>query len=368
MNILFLSAFSLENTPASGAIEGSKKLFKLLEKCADKVVWKTLGQESPNLIKRIWRMLVGTTFCVPKSDCKEIEHLFLTNEFDTLFYDYAYGADFIKNFKAKFPDVKVVKFFHDVNAYRLKTIGRSYKLFSIKGNNRIKFYFYYKGVKKSEKIAVKYSDKVLCITQRDSNLIKEYYNRTADDIFPVTFDNIQIPKDTPEVYDGKNNILFVGLLSYEPNYEACKFFIDKVMPALPQCNFNVVGSKSELFKSEFEIAKNIKVYGRVDDLAAYYNDADIVVVPLFGGGGMKVKVCEAMLYAKWIYATDEAFVGYDVDFAKIGALCNTAQEFITAIKKHFDNKLPKYNDYARKQFEMNYTSESQIDKMKRILG
>ena len=368
MKVIFLSAFSIERTEASGAIEGSKKLFNLLNACVDDVLWYTIQPDNVSLLVRLWRMINGTTFCISKQNKKEIEQLLINENYDVIFYDYAYGSNYIKYLKKKFPNVKILKFFHDVNAYRLKSIIKTKKLFSIKGENKIKFYFYYKGIKKSEKNAVKYSDKVLCLSNRDSDLVKKYYGRSADNIFPVSFENKKMPIPKTNIFNVKNNILFVGLMSYEPNFEACRFFVQKVMPNLPNCNFHIVGSKSFDYVNELKLADNIHIHGRVECLDEYYLSADMVVAPIFSGGGMKVKVCEAMSYGKYIFGTNEAFAGYDVEYDKLGGLCNTADEFVTKIQMFFDKNIPRFNAYARKMFEQRYTNESQISIMKNVLG
>lgn len=235
MKVLFLSAFNIEKTAASGAIEGSKKLYSLIEAVSDCVLWYTIEQDQPSLCKRVLRMLNGRTYSISQKNIAEICGLIENEGYDIIFYDYAYGATLIKDLKRKYPQLKIIKFFHDVNAYRLKSIIKSKKLFSIKGENRIKYYFYYRGIKKTEKIAVKYSDKVLCLSNRDSDLLIKYYNRGADEVFPVSFPLRSVPQLTESVYPSGKNILFIGLMNYEPNYEACKFFIEKIMPALPEC-------------------------------------------------------------------------------------------------------------------------------------
>jgi hypothetical protein len=36
---------------------------------------------------------------------------------------------------------------------------------------------------------------------------------------------------------------------------------------------------------------------------------------------MKVKTCESLMFGKNIFATTEAFEGYELDYDKVGALC-----------------------------------------------
>ena len=49
--------------------------------------------------------------------------------------------------------------------------------------------------------------------------------------------------------------------------------------------------------------KNIKVLGEIDNVEAFYNKVDIVIVPLLSGSGMRIKVIEAMAYKKPIIST-----------------------------------------------------------------
>ncbi len=39
---------------------------------------------------------------------------------------------------------------------------------------------------------------------------------------------------------------------------------------------------------------------------------DYIISPIFVGGGMKVKTCEALMYGKNIIGTSESFEGYDI--------------------------------------------------------
>ena len=41
---------------------------------------------------------------------------------------------------------------------------------------------------------------------------------------------------------------------------------------------------------------------------------------------MKVKTCEALMFGKNIIGTKEAFEGYELDYQKVGAMCNTKEE------------------------------------------
>ena len=85
---------------------------------------------------------------------------------------------------------------------------------------------------------------------------------------------------------------------------------------------------------------------------------------------MKVKTTEALSYGKTIFGTTEAFEGYEVDYKKVGGLCNTTEEFIEAINKYIEwwknNGKPAFNEYSYQIFKEKYSYEASMKKFKEI--
>ena len=215
------------------------------------------------------------------------------------------------------------------------------------------------------------SDIVITFNKRDSNLlVKKYGERNIIEI-PMTFESKKI-----DYLGNKNNInrkfkiLFVGVAAHTPNIEGITFFIDKVLDKI-DVKLEIIGKGMEKYKQKFENkSKKVKVLGTVDNLDEYYIDADAVISPIFSGGGMKIKTGEALSYWKTIFGTTEAFEGYELDYDKIGGLCNTAEEFIWKISEYIkwwqENNKPKFNLYSEKIFKEKYSSESSIKKFQYI--
>lgn len=118
----------------------------------------------------------------------------------------------------------------------------------------------------------------------------------------------------------------------------------------------------KLKENEPELLKNIEIVSDAPDLQPYFAEADIMVLPIFSGSGMKVKTCESLMHGKNIIGTTEAFEGYDVDTKKVGGECNTAEEFIALLNDFAQNPRPKFNGYSRKIFLEKY-SESAVTEM-----
>lgn len=83
-----------------------------------------------------------------------------------------------------------------------------------------------------------------------------------------------------------------------------------------------------------------------------YVNASAVICPIFSGSGMKTKTIEALRYGKNVYGTTEAFEGIEVDFNRVGGLCNTAEEYIAGLS---GMKRNTFNEYSYEVFMKKYS-------------
>ena len=103
------------------------------------------------------------------------------------------------------------------------------------------------------------------------------------------------------------SILFVGNFLYDPNIDAALYFSQLIFPLIlkdvPNAELHLVGNAPPPEVSSLTLNKQIKVSGYVDSLTHFYKEADVVVCPLRIGGGVKVKVLEALNAGKAIVST-----------------------------------------------------------------
>ena len=96
-------------------------------------------------------------------------------------------------------------------------------------------------------------------------------------------------------------VLMVGKFGYEPNAEAADFFIREVLPGLraaaPGTRLRLVGQSPANTAACWRAVEGVEVAGFVDDLAAEYARASVVVAPVFSGGGTQIKVLESLGHA-----------------------------------------------------------------------
>ena len=93
--------------------------------------------------------------------------------------------------------------------------------------------------------------------------------------------------------------VFAAKMSYPANEAGAKWLVDKVWPvvskACEKAELYLVGKEpSEELKKAAAKFSNVTVTGKVDFVDKYYEECNVVLVPIFNGGGVKVKLLEAL--------------------------------------------------------------------------
>jgi glycosyltransferase involved in cell wall biosynthesis len=101
-------------------------------------------------------------------------------------------------------------------------------------------------------------------------------------------------------------LLFTGTMNYEPNVEAVQHFVAEIWPLIqrqiPQATFHIVGAYPTP-EVEALAGGGVEVHGSVPDMAPYFRQAAVVVVPLLHGGGTRLKILEAAACSRAVVST-----------------------------------------------------------------
>lgn len=91
-----------------------------------------------------------------------------------------------------------------------------------------------------------------------------------------------------------------------PNVHGLRWFFEHVWSILhekdPEISVEIVGSCRDALR-EFTHLSNVTFQGRVEDVAAYYARASLVINPVLYGSGLKIKTVEALAYGKCLVTT-----------------------------------------------------------------
>ncbi len=376
MKVLFISK-ELNKTSGSGVcarmhfdsireIVGEKNLY-LIDMSVDvkaerKDHYLAYGKY-PSRTNRIIRHLQGNTYYFSDRIINEIVDFIETNEIDVVFLDDSYFGKLAKKIKKQCSNVRVLAFFHDVKA----------ELFPIwiKRANIINKWDYKNGIK-NEGISVGVVDANIVLNSEDDELLRKYYNTSADFFLPICVEKNEIgTEETPFELSSKKHIVFVGT-SYVPNLNAARWFSKDVLPKIrDNYDFWVVGKGVECLRKEI-IDQDVHIVGFVESLAPYYKYSDVVIAPLVDGGGMKIKTAEAYSYGKVFMGSSESLHGYyDVlpDNLKESVVfrCDSATDYIKCFEMLNNIGIQKENQDLISVYEANYSHKASVEKMRKIL-
>jgi hypothetical protein len=288
------------------------------------------------LSKKI-NLLFGRYYALGKENERKV--LELCENMDFVWLESSQYGMLAKVIKKKYPSKKIITFLHNCEYEYAK---HEYP------HNLVRQYV----IKKNEEWACKYSDKIIAMNERDKFLIQRIYNRTVDAIIPVSFSDKFIDFSKEKI-PGTPMALFLGSNFYA-NIHGIKWFIEKVLPFV-NIKLKIIGK--DMNKANLPKNDKLEITGYVENLNEIMQNADFMIFPIFQGSGMKVKTCEALMHGKNIIGTGEAFMGYDLDFEKVGAKCETAEEFIKAINEFLKKFTSKFNEYSRSVFLEKYTND-----------
>ena len=108
--------------------------------------------------------------------------------------------------------------------------------------------------------------------------------------------------------EGPPRVVFFGRLDYEPNALGFERFLREGWPVLharrPDAVLRLIGGGASAdLRAAASAAPGVEVVGFVDDLVAELVAGEVLVVPLWAGGGTRLKVLEAMAAAVPIVGT-----------------------------------------------------------------
>lgn len=176
---------------------------------------------------------------------------------------------------------------------------------SINESNPLKRLYYSilaKQVSSFEQKHIPLCDAALPISRRDETKLKQIAPKV--NFFTVSM-GMHIP-NTIEEKANEHDMFYLGALDWEPNIEGLNWFINHVFPIIvkkrPQTTLCIAGRNQPDDWNEIK-HPNITMLGAIESVEDYMSKHRIMIVPLLSGSGVRIKIVEAMMYAKCIVTT-----------------------------------------------------------------
>jgi glycosyltransferase involved in cell wall biosynthesis len=165
-----------------------------------------------------------------------------------------------------------------------------------------------------ERRALALADATVLFTERDRARLAAVAPSARLERIPIGAD-VDAPALDPRGTE-RHSVAFVANFLHAPNADAASHLVRDLLPRIrheqPDCRLYLVGNAppQEVVDAAGE---GIVVTGRVPDVDAYLDRAAVVVAPLRMGGGMRVKVLEALAAGKAVVAYPPAVAGLELE-------------------------------------------------------
>lgn len=139
-------------------------------------------------------------------------------------------------------------------------------------------------------------------------------------------------KERTEIIRDCHNLVFIAKMSYPANEEGALWILKEVLPYIetevPDVHVYLVGKDPGPVLVD-EAGKNRKVTltGTVDSVDLYYDMTNVALVPILTGGGVNIKLLEALGQGKLVVTTPKGIEGTELVHGEHVFVANNAEKF-----------------------------------------
>lgn len=234
---------------------------------------------------------------------------------------------------------------------------------------KVTSYVRYRFGEKDELRSLSTFDAVIATTERDAGIFREHLpnrkitaiNNGVDSSFLEPLGEIEDPY----------SLVFTGKMDFYPNEHGILNFIDTILPLVlsqaPRCKLTVVGAYPTRRLRARE-SDNVIVTGFVQDVRPFMARAQVYIIPLFIGGGIRGKALEAMAMKKAIVTTSVGCESIHLRSEESALFADTPKDFAHAIVRLFEDSAlrERLGNEAQKNVIAGYSWEQKGKDLNRL--
>lgn len=276
----------------------------------------------------------NATRFISNTFARELQRVLLENDFDIIQLEGLYVCPYIplirKNSKAKI-------------VYRAHNIEHEiWSRTAVMAHGLEKWYLnnLSKRIKSFEVQTLNKYDLLVPITGRDGEILNKLGNKKPLHISQTGIDSSVL---IPNSKNLKHPTLFhIGSLEWSPNQEGLIWFLDNCWDAIrekyPDLHFFIAGRNAPAWFQKKMNLPNVVFKGEVADAYEFINSKSIMVVPLFSGSGMRIKIIEGMALGKPIVTTAVGTEGISTTSDVNIVITEDADGFVQSISDLIENR------------------------------
>jgi len=218
----------------------------------------------------------------------------------------------------------------------------------------------------------KHAKKVVAMSDSDRIQMKKLCSGLSIDIVPNGIDaEYFLAKKKEEVYPPK--VLYVGNFTWLQNIEAVEDLVNKVWPEIKKAVTNaklwIVGMHMTDYIKNLK-SDDIEVTEGMPDIRDAYKRSTVLVTPIRGPGGTRLKILEAMASALPVVTTTVGAEGLGVSSGKEALITDNLDDLVKSAVEVLRSPAvaKKLGESGRAFVEKNYTWDVSAEKLDRIYG
>ncbi len=216
-------------------------------------------------------------------------------------------------------------------------------------------------LKKYELDILSKADAIVSISDVDTVFFKKHNKNVYTATTGVSVvDVVNIPVET-------RSVCYLGSMDWMPNQEGVKWFLSKVWEEVlskdPEFKFYLAGRNFPKYFFELEKKyKNVKVIGEVENAVDFLASKEILIVPLWAGSGVRIKILEGMSLGKYVVTTTIGAEGIPVVDKENIRIEDEVKLFAEAIvnKESYSDISNNAKAFIREKFDNNVISQGLI--------
>lgn len=199
-------------------------------------------------------------------------------------------------------------------------------------------------MRRIEGAACRRAQVVLAVSTHDQEALREVAGEQVKmEIVPITVDVEQFTAIW-EARDPQPNRLFtIGTMFWPPNSEGVMWWLREGYARLrelcPSVTYDIVGARPpQALQTLAERCPGTHVHGYVADAEPFWKEATALAVPLLSGGGVRVKILEAMAMGLPVVSTTLGCEGLEVQHGVHLLIADTPVDFAQACATVLNDK------------------------------